>query len=431
MYCKSFGKEISNTAAFCPHCGQQSDGYALQKTTDKESGKNKSQTSTRSLVLGAALAGVVTVTIAVAAWVFFFNSETGPMAENEAATADASAIAGNSDVDEWRYPEARELDITAVSWTNLAPFELAEEPESLLLHRAWMTEDLAQKVGDYYQSTLFNANWEATRRYSSSSGPWQLEHYQKGDDVLAVAIHGNLSSAAISQLPDIGLEPGQTLILVAAGNPMQAYLQHGQLALMNGDWKRALQMANDVKITLDNIGSGPENPIYQDAEQLLMEAKLQMPPEAAAETWLNNIVALEVDGWADRVELVDKSNFEPVEVIFEDEAVEFAEGEEAVGENNNDSEQDEPELHNLGLVKEFANGAADFYAPRGNWIELSNDGNTAVVQLIGTAFLEDTNRIGGRIIVELQSYSYELQVTLSKDQAGLWQVDQYEVLVAE
>ncbi|MBK8904563.1 MAG: zinc ribbon domain-containing protein [Anaerolineaceae bacterium] len=430
MYCKSCGKEISNTAAFCPHCGQQSERHASQKTTDKGSGKTKSQTSTWFLILGAALAGVVTVAIAVAVWVFFFKSEIGPMVENEAATADASMIAGNSDVDEWRYPEARVLDITAVPWTNLAPFELAEEPESLLLHRAWMTEDLAQKVGDYYQATLFNANWEATRRYSSSSGPWQLEHYQKGDDVLAVAIHGNLSSAAISQLPDIGLEPGQTLILVVGGNPMQAYLEHGHQALENGDWERAWQFAKGVMLTLEKAGDVVNNPIYRDAEQLLKESELQMPPEWAAEVWLNNIVSRVISDWPQGGETVataiaetsgEDNNFVEAEYIVLDD----------LGTNNFNLEPDRARLGDLDLVREDENGAVDIYGPAGSWIELSNDGNIAVVQFIGIANLEETTRIGGKQIVGLQSYDYELRVTLSKDETGLWQVDQYEVMVPE
>ena len=100
-----------------------------------------------------------------------------------------------------RYPDAQELAITAVRWEDLAPPDMAVEPEIYLPYRASLTEDLKQKVIDYFENTLFEENWEQTGRYPSVSESWTMRHYVKGDEILAIGharksfLNGNKSIA--------------------------------------------------------------------------------------------------------------------------------------------------------------------------------------------------------------------------------------------
>lgn len=288
--------------------------------------------------------------------------------------------------EEGSYPGAQKLDISAVNWGELAPSCLNFSTEAVLDHQAWRSEDLPPKIFDYYNEYLYNENWERTTKYLNCPGPWSYASYKKGDDFLGLAVLGNLSSAHINEMPDIGLKPADSLILMAVGNPFEGYIGQGRLMLEQGDltgaWdngERALQEATKAGFT-------PDDPQRKKVTEFLEDVLRQMTPVDVAILWFRQIVNADV----------------------------FGPG----------KEQRLEAMKTLGLVKEYPGSGGtiiDSYTPSGEWTELSNDGTVAVVEFKGIALGNMTNRLSRS--VQVANYDYKLQLTLNKNESGFWEPD--------
>jgi len=283
------------------------------------------------------------------------------------------------------YPGAQVLDISSVEWDELAPpIGIMGEPEALLQHRASRTQDLARKIVDYYDQAMFDANWQSMQAGWESDGGWTYNRFRKGDDELSVGIIDNLPSALIAHFPDIGLESGDTLIIVAIGNPLNAYLARGRDLLQAGDWEAAKNYAERVASSRLRAGVGMDDPYVQDAVTLLAEALRQMTPVDAARLWFRDNVTADVFG------------------AGKEEALLL--------------------MRRLGLVREYEGGIIDSYTPTGEWQEISNDETTAVVELVGVAVAKMSNRLIPQ--AEVESFDYRLQLTLQRDEEGIWGIDE-------
>jgi hypothetical protein len=138
------------------------------------------------------------------------------------------------------YPGSQALTVPDFGTLNPMPVPFLNEPENSLPRRAWRTSDSVQKVTEYFDKTLYAQNWVLDNPYRTYDGPWKAARYKKGDDLLALGVLGGLTSDDIRKMPSIGLKPADTIIVMAVGNPLDAYVLAGNESIKKGDWRSAL-----------------------------------------------------------------------------------------------------------------------------------------------------------------------------------------------